>query len=68
MRPRSLPVTASHRETDDALADLRAEELALTTGAVWAALNLDYPHHSFSHIGMFYGASLSLSHSSLSSR
>ncbi|KPV71938.1 uncharacterized protein RHOBADRAFT_39997 [Rhodotorula graminis WP1] len=34
--------------------NLQAEELALTTGAVWAALGLDYPHHSFSHIGMFY--------------
>ncbi|GAA5905667.1 hypothetical protein JCM8208_005799 [Rhodotorula glutinis] len=34
--------------------NLEAEELALTTGAVWAALGLDYPHHSFSHVGMFY--------------
>ncbi|BGP43392.1 Glycosyl phosphatidyl inositol protein transamidase complex subunit [Rhodotorula kratochvilovae] len=34
--------------------NLRAEPLRLTTGAIWAALNLDYPHHSFSHIGIYY--------------
>ncbi|GAA5820224.1 hypothetical protein JCM3770_006066 [Rhodotorula araucariae] len=34
--------------------NLDAEKLRLTTGAIWAALNLDYPHHSFSHIGIYY--------------
>lgn len=23
--------------------------------AIWTALNLDYPGHSFSHIGLFFG-------------
>ena len=27
----------------------------MTTGPIWSALNLDYPHHSFSHIGMYFG-------------
>ncbi|GAA5895626.1 hypothetical protein JCM5296_003765 [Sporobolomyces johnsonii] len=34
--------------------NLRADPLTLTTGPIWAALNLDYPHHSFSHVGLFY--------------
>ncbi|GAA5936961.1 hypothetical protein JCM1841_003932 [Sporobolomyces salmonicolor] len=34
--------------------NLRTDPLTLTTGPIWAALNLDYPHHSFSHIGLFY--------------
>ncbi|GAA6063599.1 hypothetical protein JCM10212_000993 [Sporobolomyces blumeae] len=34
--------------------NLEAGRLPLTTGPIWAALNLDYPHHSFSHIGIFY--------------
>ncbi|BGO95445.1 hypothetical protein NBRC10512_001413 [Rhodotorula toruloides] len=34
--------------------NLVAEPLKLTTGPIWAALNLDYPHHSFSHIGIHY--------------
>lgn len=28
---------------------------ALFSGRIWTALNLDYPGHSFSHIGLFYG-------------
>lgn len=24
-------------------------------GVIWAALNLDYPGHSFSHLGLYYG-------------
>ena len=39
--------------------DLRTERLPLTTGPIWAAINLDYPHHSFSHIGLYFGTSLS---------
>ncbi|SCZ94130.1 BZ3500_MvSof-1268-A1-R1_Chr12-2g03707 [Microbotryum saponariae] len=34
--------------------NIRAEPLSLTTGPIWAALNLDYPYHSFSHLGLFY--------------
>ncbi|BGP20023.1 Glycosyl phosphatidyl inositol protein transamidase complex subunit [Rhodosporidiobolus nylandii] len=37
--------------------NLQAEPLKLTTGPIWAALNLDYPHHSFSHVGIYYGES-----------
>jgi glycosylphosphatidylinositol transamidase len=40
---------------EDRLADLEAEPLKLTTGSIWASLGLDYPHHSFSHIGLYYG-------------
>ncbi|KAK4053579.1 Glycosyl phosphatidyl inositol protein transamidase complex subunit [Microbotryomycetes sp. JL221] len=35
-------------------ANLIAEPLQLSTGGIWAALNLDYPHHSFSHVGLYY--------------
>lgn len=24
-------------------------------GSIWSAITLDYPHHSFSHIGLYYG-------------
>lgn len=41
-------------------ADLEAEPLRLTTGSIWASLGIDYPHHSFSHIGLFYGESPSI--------
>ncbi|KAM0785986.1 hypothetical protein ACM66B_006804 [Microbotryomycetes sp. NB124-2] len=34
--------------------NLAEEPLSLSTGGIWAALNLDYPHHSFSHVGLFY--------------
>ncbi|GAA5911383.1 GPI-anchor transamidase subunit GAA1 [Sporobolomyces salmoneus] len=34
--------------------NLKAERLSLTTGPIWAALNLDYPHHSFSEVGIHY--------------
>lgn len=45
---------------DPLSSDLVAEPLELTTGPIWAALNLDYPHHSFSHIGIHYGESKTL--------
>lgn len=38
-----------------AWSDLHADPLPLTTGPIWAAVNLDYPHHSFSHIGLYFG-------------
>lgn len=28
----------------------------LFPGLIWTGLNLDYPGHSFEHIGLFYGA------------
>lgn len=27
-------------------------------GVIWAGFNVDYPGHSFSHLGLFYGESL----------
>lgn len=27
----------------------------LFPGLIWTALNVDYPGHSFDHIGLFYG-------------
>ena len=35
--------------------DLLAEPLFLSSGVIWTALNLDYPGHSFSHLGFFRG-------------
>jgi hypothetical protein len=35
--------------------DLNAESLRLSSGVIWTALNVDYPGHSFSHLGMFFG-------------
>lgn len=34
--------------------NLKMEELEIRTGSIWAALNLDFPFHSFSHIGIEY--------------
>ncbi|KAJ7724460.1 Gaa1-like protein [Mycena maculata] len=34
--------------------NLRADELELISGVIWTALNIDYPGHSFSHLGMFH--------------
>ena len=35
--------------------DLVTEELRISSGVIWAALNIDYPGHSFSHLGIFVG-------------
>lgn len=35
--------------------DMRADFLQLTSGVIWTALNIDYPGHSFSHLGIFWG-------------
>jgi len=37
------------------LPDMYAESLQLTSGVIWTALNIDYPGHSFSHLGIFWG-------------
>nr|GAT60039.1 predicted protein [Mycena chlorophos] len=34
--------------------NLEAEELELPSGVIWTALNIDYPGHSFSHLGIFH--------------
>ncbi|KAF7294771.1 hypothetical protein MIND_01014700 [Mycena indigotica] len=34
--------------------NLEADELELTSGVIWTALNIDYPGHSFSHLGIFH--------------
>jgi glycosylphosphatidylinositol transamidase len=34
---------------------LTRESLKLTSGVIWTALNIDYPGHSFSHLGVFFG-------------
>ncbi|OBZ75516.1 GPI transamidase component gaa1 [Grifola frondosa] len=34
--------------------NLRADPLALSSGVIWTALNIDYPGHSFSHLGVFF--------------
>ncbi|KAM0752508.1 Gaa1-like protein [Meredithblackwellia eburnea MCA 4105] len=34
--------------------NLEVEPLSITTGPIWATLNIDYPYHSFSHVGLFY--------------
>ena len=36
-------------------ADMNADYLELTSGVIWTALNIDYPGHSFSHLGVFFG-------------
>jgi glycosylphosphatidylinositol transamidase len=37
------------------LEDFMRNYHALFPGVVWTALNVDYPGHSFSHLGLFYG-------------
>ncbi|KAH7104928.1 Gaa1-domain-containing protein [Auriculariales sp. MPI-PUGE-AT-0066] len=34
--------------------NLVAEPLPLTSGVIWTALAIDYPAHSFSHLGLFF--------------
>ncbi|KAI0064485.1 Gaa1-domain-containing protein [Artomyces pyxidatus] len=33
--------------------NMQVEPLELTSGVIWTALNIDYPGHSFSHLGVF---------------
>ncbi|KAH9901364.1 Gaa1-domain-containing protein [Cubamyces lactineus] len=44
-------ITTYHGETQP---NLKAEPLSLQSGVVWTALNIDYPGHSFSHLGLFF--------------
>ncbi|KAG5724014.1 GPI transamidase component gaa1 [Termitomyces sp. T112] len=34
--------------------NLNADRLVLPSGVIWTALNIDYPGHSFSHLGIFF--------------
>ncbi|KAK7693461.1 hypothetical protein QCA50_003029 [Cerrena zonata] len=34
--------------------NLDADPLTLSSGVIWTALNIDYPGHSFSHLGVFF--------------
>ncbi|KAK7020446.1 Gaa1-like protein [Favolaschia claudopus] len=44
-------LNAYHGETQS---NLQAAELELSSGVIWTALNIDYPGHSFSHLGIFH--------------
>ncbi|KAL6300143.1 Gaa1-domain-containing protein [Sparassis latifolia] len=44
-------ITAYH---DASQSNLQAERLRLMSGVIWTALNIDYPGHSFSHLGVFF--------------
>lgn len=39
----------------DRVIGLVTEPLEFQSGVVWTALNIDYPGHSFSHLGLFFG-------------
>ncbi|KIK57676.1 hypothetical protein GYMLUDRAFT_203231 [Collybiopsis luxurians FD-317 M1] len=34
--------------------NLQAQPLELTSGVIWTAINIDYPGHSLSHLGIFH--------------
>ncbi|KAJ3895691.1 Gaa1-domain-containing protein [Lentinula edodes] len=34
--------------------NIRAQRLDLSSGVIWTALNIDYPGHSLSHLGIFH--------------
>ncbi|KAK2466794.1 hypothetical protein APHAL10511_001052 [Amanita phalloides] len=44
-------LSAYHGNTQS---NLHVQPLDLSSGVIWTALNIDYPGHSFSHLGMFY--------------
>ncbi|KAI0336516.1 Gaa1-domain-containing protein [Cubamyces sp. BRFM 1775] len=44
-------ITTYHGEAQP---NLKAEPLTLQSGVIWTALNIDYPGHSFSHLGLFF--------------
>jgi hypothetical protein len=47
------------RRVDTGAVDLHAEDLAFSPGVIWTAINVDYPGHSFSHLGIFHGEAFS---------
>ncbi|KAI5114767.1 hypothetical protein M0805_005007, partial [Coniferiporia weirii] len=44
-------LSAYHGEVQS---NLETQPLGLTSGVIWNALNIDYPGHSFSHLGAFH--------------
>ncbi|KAI0636993.1 Gaa1-domain-containing protein [Trametes polyzona] len=44
-------ITTYHGETQP---NMKADPLNLQSGVIWTALNVDYPGHSFSHLGLFF--------------
>ncbi|KAL0946673.1 hypothetical protein HGRIS_012862 [Hohenbuehelia grisea] len=44
-------LSAYHETTQT---NLRMESLAISSGTIWTAINIDYPGHSFSHLGIFH--------------
>ncbi|KAI9064414.1 Gaa1-domain-containing protein [Trametes sanguinea] len=44
-------ISTYHGETQP---NMKAEPLSLQSGVIWTALNIDYPGHSFSHLGIFF--------------
>lgn len=44
-------ITSYHK---DQQTNLLAEPLTLGSSVIWTALNIDYPGHSFSHLGVFF--------------
>ena len=56
-RPSSAS-TLTKPSNDDFLynhVDQGIEPLSIASGVIWTALNIDYPGHSFSHLGVFRG-------------
>lgn len=39
-------------------ADVVTDPLELLSGVIWTALCIDYPGHSFSHLGVYFGKHL----------
>lgn len=44
-------------ECQSGLAEFMTQYHSLFSGVIWTGLNIDYPGHSFSHLGVFYGKS-----------
>lgn len=42
-------------ECQSGLAQFMEQYHSLFSGVIWTGLNIDYPGHSFSHLGVFYG-------------
>jgi len=47
-------INAYHGHPQD---NMEAEPLQISSGTIWTALNIDYPCHSFSHLGVFFEGS-----------
>lgn len=47
-------MTFVYRFLSNTIIDLEVEPLTLSSGVIWTAMNIDYPGHSFSHLGIFF--------------